>query len=147
MCSTQTLAYRAPEVLYGVAFDTQIDMWSLGCILAELYMGRPLFPGDNDVDQLARIMEVLGPPPMHLVEKSQKRNIFFEGDTNRPRIVPNLHGKRRRPGTRSLKNLVQTKDEIFLSFLEGCLCWDPNVRLTPETAAKHNFIANLKKPG
>ena len=143
----QTRYYRSPCVILGIPYDCGVDMWSLGCVLAELHMGRPLFPGDNDVDQLARIMEILGPPPMHVVERSQKRNIFFEGETNRPRIVPNLHGKRRRPGTRSLKNLVQTKDEVFLSFLEGCLCWDPNKRLTPETAVNHEFVANLKKPG
>jgi len=136
----QTRYYRSPCVILGIPYDCGVDMWSLGCVLAELHMGRPLFPGDNDVDQLARIMEVFGPPPIEIVERAQKRNIFFEGDSNRPRIVPNLHGKRRRPGTRSLKGLVQTKDEVFLSFLEGCLCWDPHKRLTPETALLHPFI-------
>ena len=48
--------------------------------------------GDNEVDQLLRITEMLGSPPMALVSQSTKRNIFFEPHSNRPRIVPNLHG-------------------------------------------------------
>ncbi|KAJ8403978.1 hypothetical protein AAFF_G00343280 [Aldrovandia affinis] len=54
----QTRFYRAPEVLLGLPFGTAIDMWSLGCILAELYIGTPLFPGSNEVDQLACITEL-----------------------------------------------------------------------------------------
>jgi len=141
----QTRYYRSPCVILGIPYDCGVDMFSLGCVLAELHMGRPLFPGDNDVDQLARIMEVLGPPPMDIVNRSTKRNTFFEGTSNRPRIVPNLHGKRRRPGTRSLQALVQSSDAAFLSFLKGCLCWDPQQRLTPETAAQHEFITSYTK--
>jgi len=140
----QTRYYRSPCVILGIPYDCGVDMWSLGCVLAELHMGRPLFPGDNDVDQLARIMEVLGPPPMEIVNRSSKRNIFFEANTNRPRIVPNLHGKRRRPGTRSLQALVQTSDESFLSFLRCCLCWDPKLRLTPQAALQHVFVASAQ---
>jgi len=107
-------------------------------VLAELFMSRPLFPGDNEVDQLLRIMEVLGPAPMDFVNLSNKRNIFFEGLTNRPRIVPNLHGKRRRPGTRSLAALMQTKDQEFLKFVSECIVWSGI--LTPLQALEHAFL-------
>lgn len=52
-------------------------MWSLGCILAELYTGFPIFPGENEQEQLSCIMEVLGLPDKYIVEKSSRKNIFF----------------------------------------------------------------------
>lgn len=52
-------------------------MWSLGCILAELYMGVPLFPGEDEHEQMACIMEVLGAPDQKLVQKSEKKYMFF----------------------------------------------------------------------
>ena len=53
-------------------------MWSLGCILAELHTGYPIFPGENEQDQLACMMEVLGVPDRHLLEKSTRRKLFFD---------------------------------------------------------------------
>jgi len=52
-------------------------MWSLGAILAELYTGQPLFPGENEKEQLSCIMEVLGLPPSSLINEAQKRDSFF----------------------------------------------------------------------
>jgi len=60
-----------------VDYSASIDMFSLGCILAELYTGYPLFPGENEVDQLACIMELLGLPPNHVLEKAARRKLFF----------------------------------------------------------------------
>jgi serine/threonine protein kinase len=57
-----TLWYRAPEVLLGTTYATPVDVWSVGCILAELISGQPLFPGKNETDQLARIFSLLGTP-------------------------------------------------------------------------------------
>ena len=54
----QSRFYRSPEVILGLPYDVGIDMWSFGCILAELYTGYPLFPGENEVEQLACIMEI-----------------------------------------------------------------------------------------
>jgi len=54
----QSRFYRSPEVILGHPYAMAVDMWSLGCIMAELYTGYPLFPGENEVDQLACIMEV-----------------------------------------------------------------------------------------
>lgn len=56
-----TLWYRAPEILLGTKmYATGIDMWSLGCIFAEMIMKRPLFPGDSEIDQLYRIFRLMG---------------------------------------------------------------------------------------
>lgn len=54
----QSRFYRSPEVILGHPYSMAVDMWSLGCILAELYTGYPLFPGESEVEQIACIMEV-----------------------------------------------------------------------------------------
>ncbi|KAI8846939.1 kinase-like domain-containing protein [Chytridium lagenaria] len=59
----QSRFYRSPEVILGIGYNMAIDMWSLGCILAEMYTGYPLFPGENEQEQLACIMEVKRRPP------------------------------------------------------------------------------------
>ena len=61
-CQVVTLWYRAPEVLLGTTYATPVDIWSCGCIFAELISRKPLFPGLNESDQLSRIMGVLGTP-------------------------------------------------------------------------------------
>lgn len=73
----QSRFYRSPEVLLGVSYDRQIDMWSLGCILVELHTGEPLFPGHSEYDQMMRIVEVMGMPPVHMLHASQKTKRFF----------------------------------------------------------------------
>ncbi|XP_066016173.1 uncharacterized protein [Pocillopora verrucosa] len=59
----QTLLYRAPEVMFGVPFGPEIDIWSLGCIVAELYIGKPLFLGGNRTKVLQEVTSILGPIP------------------------------------------------------------------------------------
>ncbi|KAJ9474985.1 Dual-specificity kinase, partial [Pseudozyma hubeiensis] len=74
----QSRFYRSPEVILGMNYHTAIDVWSLGCIIAELYTGYPLFPGENEQEQLACIMEVLGVPDRYLIEKSSRKKLFFD---------------------------------------------------------------------
>lgn len=55
--------YRAPELIFGATdYTCQIDVWSAGCVLAELLLGQPIFPGDSGVDQLVEIIKILGTP-------------------------------------------------------------------------------------
>ncbi|VDP75263.1 unnamed protein product, partial [Schistosoma mattheei] len=77
----QSRFYRAPEIILGISYGPPIDMWSLGCILPELYTGRPLFPGENENEQLACIMEVLGLPSELQLEKASRRRVFFAAIT------------------------------------------------------------------
>jgi serine/threonine protein kinase len=56
----QSRFYRSPEVLLGLQYTGAIDMWSLGCIVAELFIGIPLFPGSSEYNQLRRIVDMLG---------------------------------------------------------------------------------------
>lgn len=74
----QSRFYRSPEVLLGIPYDLAIDMWSLGCILVEMHTGEPLFSGANEVDQMNKIVEVLGMPPKSLLDQANKTRKFFE---------------------------------------------------------------------
>lgn len=73
----QSRFYRSPEIILGLDYTKAIDMWSLGCIIAELYTGMPLFPGENEQDQLSCIMEVMGKPDVELIQSSERRHLFF----------------------------------------------------------------------
>ncbi|KAH9251280.1 hypothetical protein BASA81_010833 [Batrachochytrium salamandrivorans] len=73
----QSRFYRSPEVLMGLPYTSSIDMWSVGCISAELFLGLPLFPGSSEYNQVARIVEMLGVPPVYMCERSrQALNLF-----------------------------------------------------------------------
>lgn len=55
--------YRAPELIFGATlYTTKIDIWSVGCVMGELLLGQPLFPGESGIDQLVEIIKVLGTP-------------------------------------------------------------------------------------
>lgn len=64
----------------GIPYTMAIDMWSFGCIIAELYTGYPLFPGENEIDQLAYIMEICGVPPAEVLQLSTRKHLFFDDD-------------------------------------------------------------------
>lgn len=138
----QSRFYRAPEIMLGISYSNAIDMWSFGCILAELYTGFPLFPGENEVDQLACIMEMKGLPPQDLLDNSSRKRIFFNVDETL-KIVANSRGKRRYPATRTLNERLKATDLTFLDFIEKCLEWIPTERWTPEEALRHEWIQEI----
>ncbi|CAG9944561.1 unnamed protein product [Clonostachys rosea f. rosea IK726] len=74
----QSRFYRSPEVLLGLPYSSAIDMWSLGCIVVELFLGLPLFPGSSEYNQVSRIVEMLGNPPNWMMEMGKQANEFFE---------------------------------------------------------------------
>lgn len=135
----QSRFYRSPEVILGMTYGMPIDMWSLGCILAELLTGYPIFPGENEQEQLACIMEVFGPPEKHLIEKSTRKKLFFDS-LGKPRITVSTKGKRRRPSSKSLQQVLKCEDDAFIDFITRCLRWDPDRRLKPDDAIYHEFI-------
>ncbi|KAI5467116.1 hypothetical protein BGZ63DRAFT_344390 [Mariannaea sp. PMI_226] len=141
----QSRFYRSPEVILGMTYGLPIDMWSVGCILAELYTGVPIFPGENEQEQLACIMEVFGPPEKHLIEKSTRKKLFFDS-MGKPRLTVSSKGRRRRPSSKTLQQVLKCDDEAFLDFLARCLRWDPDRRLRPEDAIRHEFITGQKMP-
>lgn len=126
----QSRFYRAPEIIMGIPYTTAIDMWSFGCIIAELYTGYPIFPGENEMDQLGYIMEICGAPPKSVIDLASRRNLFFESNYD-PIIVPNSRGKERHPNTKELEKVLKCTDTNFLNFLKACFEWHPQDRLTP----------------
>jgi dual specificity tyrosine-phosphorylation-regulated kinase 2/3/4 len=139
----QSRFYRSPEVILGMTYGLPIDMWSVGCILAELYTGVPIFPGENEQEQLACIMEVFGPPEKHLIEKSTRKKLFFDSN-GKPRLTVSSKGRRRRPSSKTLQQVLKCDDEAFLDFVARCLRWDPDRRMKPEDAIRHEFITGHK---
>jgi dual specificity protein kinase YAK1 len=74
----QSRFYRSPEVLLGLPYSAAIDMWSLGCIVVELFLGLPLFPGSSEYNQVSRITEMLGLPPSWMLEMGKQSGEFFQ---------------------------------------------------------------------
>lgn len=152
----QSRFYRAPEVILGARYGMPIDMWSLGCILAELLTGFPLLPGEDEGDQLACIIELLGMPPQRLIDVG-KRSKNFISSKGYPRYCTantladgtivlsgglSRRGKPRGPpGSKELKRALKGCDDpLFLDFLRRCLEWDPEVRMTPGAALRHAWL-------
>ena len=161
----QSRFYRAPEVILGGKYGMAIDMWSFGCILAELLTGYPLFPGEDEGDQLATMMEVLGEPPQKLLDSCKRQRMFFSSKgyprycsatTNPDGSVSYAGGRSRRgkyrgpPGTKELSRALKGCDDpLFLDFLQRCLEWDPSIRMTPPQALRHGWLRRKlpKQPG
>ncbi|XP_054718156.1 dual specificity tyrosine-phosphorylation-regulated kinase 4-like isoform X2 [Uloborus diversus] len=137
----QSRFYRSPEVILGLPYGPAIDMWSLGCILSELQTGLPLFPGENEADQLACIMEVLGPPPNDLLQLASRRRLFFDSKGS-PRCITNSKGKKRRPGSRPLCVALNTDDQEFVDFISRCLDWNSALRMSPDEALMHSWLTS-----
>jgi dual specificity tyrosine-phosphorylation-regulated kinase 2/3/4 len=136
----QSRFYRAPEIILGISYTTAIDMWSLGCILAELFIGRPLFPGESEHIQLIYIMQVLNTPPQDIVLRSKHKEKFFDSQLQ-PKIIENKKGVKKMPGTRPLTEVLRGSPAGFIDFVQKCLTWEPENRLKPIEGLDHPWIA------
>ena len=128
--------YRAPELIFGAAnYTPVIDVWSLGCVFAELILGKPLFPGESGIDQLVEIIKVLGTP--------SKQEIFAMNphytDFKFPFINPSPWAKV------FSANKKACPDTIDL--LSKMLVYDPVKRITAGDAMAHAFFDSLFEPG
>lgn len=152
----QSRFYRAPEVILGGKYGLAIDVWSLGCILAELLTGYPLLPGEDESDQLACIIELLGMPPQRLLDASKRTKNFFTSK-GYPRyaqvttyadgevVLSGARSRRGRmrgpPGSGSFTKVLRgCEDLLFVDFLKRCLEWEPSARITPSNALRHPWL-------
>ena len=130
--------------MLGIPYDCAIDMWSFGCIIAELYVGYPIFPGESEQDQLCRIMEMIGVPSNELMRISERKQRFFKYNdatqTLDPLMFKNSRGKYRKPGGKPLDLVIGNEDPDFTDFVSRCLTMDPRKRLTPNKALKHVWV-------
>ena len=116
----QTRIFRAPEVIMLCNRDKKIDIWSIGCIIAELVNRHPLFIGHTDNDQLFAYMEYLGVPPKNMISQSSNRHYFFDYNGN-PKMPYN-----RKLNSKKLEDKIHDND--LLSLTKKCLSWDPRNR-------------------
>ena len=112
----QSRIYRAPEVILGISYTSAIDMWSFGCIIVELFIGSSLFIGENECDQLNAIIEVIGMPPLQLLENGLRAQKFF-GPKAKIKNAGTPTGRTRIPGSRKLEEILKTNDSVFLDFI------------------------------
>ncbi|XP_048784615.1 cyclin-dependent kinase 2 isoform X2 [Lagopus muta] len=127
-----TLWYRAPEILLGCKYySTAVDIWSLGCIFAEMVTRRALFPGDSEIDQLFRIFRTLGTPD----------EAAWPGVTALPDYKPSFPKWARQ----DLGKVVPPLDEEGRKLLAQMLHYDPNKRISAKAALGHPFFRDVTR--
>ncbi|KAI0513996.1 hypothetical protein KFK09_010028 [Dendrobium nobile] len=125
--------YRAPELIFGATeYTTAIDMWSVGCVLAELLLGQPLFPGDSAVDQLVEIVKVLGTPTTEEIKCMNPNYTEFRFPQIKRHSWSKVFNKRMPPDA--------------VDFISKLLQYSPKLRLTALEACAQPFFDELRDP-
>ncbi|KAH7848831.1 hypothetical protein Vadar_008696 [Vaccinium darrowii] len=125
--------YRAPELIFGATeYTTAIDMWSVGCVLAELLLGQPLFPGESGVDQLVEIIKILGTPTREEIKCMNPNYTEFK--------FPQIKAH---PWHKIFHKRIPSEAVDLVSRL---LQYSPNLRCTALEACAHPFFDALREP-
>ncbi|XP_030232069.1 dual specificity tyrosine-phosphorylation-regulated kinase 4 [Gadus morhua] len=124
----QTMAYMSPEVILTKVFTKAIDMWSLGCILAELKTGQILFNVLDEYELVLEMTKLLGVPPKHMLKKTRLQG-FLSGQRNSRDMTK-----------AGLSVALNTEDPLLLDFVQNCLEYEPAKRMTPDEARHHPWI-------
>jgi cyclin-dependent kinase len=128
-----TLWYRPPDVLLGnKTYGTTVDMWSIGCIFAEMVSGKPLFTGNSESDQLKKIFEIKGTPNDNYASSLKELSEWGVGDNN----FQNYPEK-------NMKELFPNLDSEGLDLLQKFLQLEPEKRISAEEALKHPFFDDI----
>lgn len=129
-----TLWYRAPEILLGSKqYSTPVDLWSIGCIFAEMSMKKPLFPGDSEIDELFKIFQVLGTP----------NETTYPGVSQCPEykdVFPQWQPK-------DLSVVVPTLCRDGIDLLSKLLQYSPTSRISARSAMQHRYFDELRARG
>ncbi|XP_026298798.1 glycogen synthase kinase-3 beta isoform X7 [Apis mellifera] len=145
--------YRAPELIFGaIDYTTKIDVWSAGCVVAELLLGQPIFPGDSGVDQLVEIIKVLGTPTRDQIREMNPNYTEFKF----PQIKAHPWQKFMLQRMSGLKcSTEHQKIRVFrartppeaMELVAGLLEYTPSGRITPLEACAHPFFDELREQG
>eukprot|EP00756_Hemistasia_phaeocysticola_P035044 Hpha_TRINITY_DN16559_c0_g1::TRINITY_DN16559_c0_g1_i1::g.134331::m.134331/K08829/MAK; male germ cell-associated kinase len=120
--------YRAPEVLLRATYyNSPVDLWAAGIIMAEMYMMRPLFPGTSETDEIFKICSVLGTPTPQQWPEGQR--LAGQMSFKFPQMVPT-----------PLSTLIPTASNEALSLMNQLLVWDPKKRFTAQDCLQHAFL-------
>jgi len=129
-----TLWYRAPDVLLGSRnYSTQVDIWSVGCIFAEMVTGRPLFPGNSEQDQLHKIFRALGTPTLKSWPTIVELPEYKTAMTGFPVYQP-----------QGLAKVVSGLSKTGIDLLESMLQFDPQKRISADEAVHHAYFRGVK---
>ncbi|CDO57706.1 hypothetical protein DV495_004626 [Geotrichum candidum] len=124
-----TLWYRAPEVLLGSRqYSTGIDMWSIGCIFAEMITRKPLFPGDSEIDEIFQIFRVLGTP----------NEDIWPGVTT----LPNFKSTFPQWSRKDIRRHISGIDEYGADLLLNLLNYDPALRISAKRSLLHPYFSD-----
>ena len=122
-----TLWYRAPEILLGSRqYSTGVDMWSVGCIFAEMITRKPLFPGDSEIDEIFKIFRVLGTP----------NEDAWPGVTT----LPNFKSTFPQWTRRNIETHIPGIDEVGADLLQNLLNYDPAMRISAKRSLLHKYF-------
>ncbi|KAK3711478.1 Cyclin-dependent kinase catalytic subunit [Vermiconidia calcicola] len=127
-----TLWYRAPEILLGGRqYSTGVDMWSIGCIFAEMATRKPLFPGDSEIDEIFKIFRILGTPG----------EADWPGVTSFPDFKSSFPKWERKPEDELVNaDGIKVLGEEGLNLLESLLVYDPAGRISAKQACHHAYF-------
>ncbi|KAB8349627.1 hypothetical protein FH972_023646 [Carpinus fangiana] len=124
--------YRAPELIFGATnYTTKIDVWSTGCVMAELMLGQPLFPGESGIDQLVEIIKVLGTPTRDQIRTMNPNYMEHKF----PQIKPHPFSK-----------VFRKADNNAIDLISKLLEYTPTQRLSAIEAMVHPFFNELRDP-
>lgn len=130
-----TRYWRAPEIMLNwMHYNKQVDIWSVGCIMAELLTGQVLFPGNDHIDQLTRILQVCGTPDREFLEKitSDTAVTFIQSMPTFPR--------------KNFLEFFQGANPQAVAVLDKMLVLDPDRRITAEEALPHPYFSSYADP-
>ncbi len=127
--------YRSPEILTGSTKYTEgLDLWSVGCILGEMYRGRPILPGSSSLNQLEKIFEVTGNPTA--LDVASWQNIFA------PEVVSNVKARCRVELRELCPDIPEDAEQMIASLFK----LNPDQRGTAETALGHKYVRRFHDP-